>query len=343
MRAHGRSLGDAKAGDDTQGVQHLVWEVAYEHWHRMLFARFLAENGLLLWEPGAAVSLQDCREMVDHHPEMAMGARSEWELAGKLAARMLPQSATTQNTSSWPGLSFMARGGKVKEFSCLYAMTFVFSLSMVPPTFSANHSPAHSHNPKETDMKMLKIARPIDRRHLMALAAALFVGQGIATPAQAQAQTTPVRILVGFPAGGGVDTAARHVADALAPLLGQTFVVDNRSGAGGQLAAVALKQAAPNGQTLFMSNDHTVVIVPQTLKSPGFNPAVDFVPVARVTQIAFGLAVHPSTQAQRLADHGLQQVLINAPPGDLSAGAEVCAGLLIVLGGSAVVTSACSA
>lgn len=91
LRAHGRALGDAKAKDDTQPLRHLVWEVAYEHWHRMLFARFLAENGLLLWEPGAAVSLQDCREMVDHHPEMAMGARSEWELAGKLAARMLPQ------------------------------------------------------------------------------------------------------------------------------------------------------------------------------------------------------------------------------------------------------------
>lgn len=92
QRAHGRSLGDAKrSDDDTQELRRLVWEVAYEHWHRMLFARFLAENGLLLWEPGAAVSLQDCREMVDHHPEMAMGARSEWELAGKLAARMLPQ------------------------------------------------------------------------------------------------------------------------------------------------------------------------------------------------------------------------------------------------------------
>ena len=91
LRAHGRSLGDAKHGDDTQELRRLVWEVAYEHWHRMLFARFLAENGLLLWEPGAAVSLQDCRELVDHHPEMAMGARSEWELAGKLAARMLPQ------------------------------------------------------------------------------------------------------------------------------------------------------------------------------------------------------------------------------------------------------------
>ncbi len=91
LRAHGRALGDAKHTDDTQELQHLVWEVAYEHWHRMLFARFLAENNLLMWEPGAAVSLDDCRDMVDNHPDMAMGAKSHWELAGKLAARMLPQ------------------------------------------------------------------------------------------------------------------------------------------------------------------------------------------------------------------------------------------------------------
>ena len=91
LRAHGRALGDAKAKDDTQATQHLLWEVAYEHWHRMLFARFLAENGLLMWEPGAPVSLDDCRDMVDNHPDMAMGAKSHWELAGKLAARMLPQ------------------------------------------------------------------------------------------------------------------------------------------------------------------------------------------------------------------------------------------------------------
>jgi len=72
-------------------MQHFVWEVSYEHWHRMLFARFLAENGLLMWEPGAAVTLDDCRDMVDNHPDMAMEAKSQWELAGKLAARMLPQ------------------------------------------------------------------------------------------------------------------------------------------------------------------------------------------------------------------------------------------------------------
>lgn len=92
LRAHGRALGDAKASDDTQGLQHLVWEVDYEHWHRMLFARFLAETGLLLWEPGAAVSLDDCEALVQEaDPAMNLGAKTKWELAGKLAARMVPQ------------------------------------------------------------------------------------------------------------------------------------------------------------------------------------------------------------------------------------------------------------
>ncbi len=92
LRAHGRALGDKKASDDTQALQHLVWEVAYEHWHRMLFARFLAENGLLLWEPGAAVSLDDCEALAQEaDPAMNLGAKTKWELAGKLAARMLPQ------------------------------------------------------------------------------------------------------------------------------------------------------------------------------------------------------------------------------------------------------------
>jgi hypothetical protein len=92
LRAHARALGDVSSQNSTMGVQHLVWEVAYEHWHRMLFARFLAENGLLLWEPGAAVSLEDCEALVQEaDPAMNLGAKTKWELAGKLAARMLPQ------------------------------------------------------------------------------------------------------------------------------------------------------------------------------------------------------------------------------------------------------------
>jgi len=92
LRAHGRALGDLKADDDSQDTQHLVWEIAYQHWHRMLFARFLAENGLLMWEPGAAVTLDDCEALVqESDPDMNLGAKSRWELAGILAARMLPQ------------------------------------------------------------------------------------------------------------------------------------------------------------------------------------------------------------------------------------------------------------
>ena len=92
LRAHGRALGDTLGADSSQTTRHLTWEVAYQHWHRMLFARFLAENGLLLWEIGAAVSLDDCEALVQEaDPAMNLGAKTRWELAGKLAARMLPQ------------------------------------------------------------------------------------------------------------------------------------------------------------------------------------------------------------------------------------------------------------
>lgn len=86
LRLHGRQLGDVKHNDERQDTRHLVWEVAYEHWHRMLFARFLAENHLLIHPDGVAVSLADCEELAKDE-----GAVDGWELAGRYAARMLPQ------------------------------------------------------------------------------------------------------------------------------------------------------------------------------------------------------------------------------------------------------------
>ncbi len=95
LRTHGKQLGDArdsKSTNPTYGkqevqhlVQHLVQEVAYQHWHRMLFARFLADNNLLMYD-GVAVTIEECDELAPDE-----GAKSGWELAGKLAARMLPQ------------------------------------------------------------------------------------------------------------------------------------------------------------------------------------------------------------------------------------------------------------
>jgi len=89
LRAHGRQLGDALNGGKVQSMDRLVEEVAYEHWHRMLFARFLAENDLLMYpdpdEP-VAITLEECEDLAADE-----GAANGWELAARYAARMLPQ------------------------------------------------------------------------------------------------------------------------------------------------------------------------------------------------------------------------------------------------------------
>lgn len=89
LRAHGRQLGDALNGDKVQNMDRLVEEVAYEHWHRMLFARFLAENNLLMYpdpDDPVAVTLEECEDLAADE-----GAANGWELAARFAARMLPQ------------------------------------------------------------------------------------------------------------------------------------------------------------------------------------------------------------------------------------------------------------
>ena len=119
----------------------------------------------------------------------------------------------------------------------------------------------------------------------------------------AQAQTGPVRILVGFPAGGGTDAIARTLADKLKDQLGVPVVVENKAGAGGQIAAQSLKAAAPDGNTLFLTHDHTISILPQVVKNPGFDPAKDFVPVAGFATFVNALAVSGGTPAKSTAEY----------------------------------------
>ncbi|MBM3273001.1 SAM-dependent DNA methyltransferase, partial [Candidatus Kaiserbacteria bacterium] len=95
LRVHGRQLGDTflpsppgrgVGGEGRfQDCARLIEEIAYEHWHRMLFARFLAENDLLMYD-GVAVTLEDCEELASDE-----GLANGWELAARLAAKMLPQ------------------------------------------------------------------------------------------------------------------------------------------------------------------------------------------------------------------------------------------------------------
>jgi len=119
---------------------------------------------------------------------------------------------------------------------------------------------------------------------------------------QAQGPSS-VRILVGFPPGGGTDAVARTLADKLKDQLGVPVVVDNRAGAGGQIAAQALKAAAPDGGTFFLSHDHSISILPLVTKNPGFDPATDFVPVAGFATFANALALSSGTPAKSLPEY----------------------------------------
>jgi tripartite-type tricarboxylate transporter receptor subunit TctC len=120
--------------------------------------------------------------------------------------------------------------------------------------------------------------------------------------AQAQSQQ-PIRLLVGFPPGGGTDAIARALGEKLKDQLGVPVVVDNRAGAGGQIAAQALKSAAPDGRTYFLSHDHSISILPLVTKNPGFDPAVDFIPVAGFATFANVLAVSGGTPARSVPEY----------------------------------------
>jgi tripartite-type tricarboxylate transporter receptor subunit TctC len=112
-----------------------------------------------------------------------------------------------------------------------------------------------------------------------------------------------IRVLVGFPPGGGTDAIARVLSERLKDELGVAVIVENRPGAGGQLAAQALKAAAPDGTTYFISHDHTISILPLVVKSPGFDPARDFVPVAGFATFVNALALSGGTQAKSFDDY----------------------------------------
>jgi tripartite-type tricarboxylate transporter receptor subunit TctC len=121
--------------------------------------------------------------------------------------------------------------------------------------------------------------------------------------ARAQGIGTPIRLLVGFPAGAGSDAIARTLGEKLKDELGVPVVVENRAGAGGQIAAQALRAAPADGHTLLLSHDHTISILPQVVRNPGFDPATDFVPVAGFASFANVLAVSGGTPARSLDEY----------------------------------------
>jgi len=114
--------------------------------------------------------------------------------------------------------------------------------------------------------------------------------------AEQSSASRPIRMLVGFPAGGTSDILARMLADRLAVSLGRQFIVDNRAGASGNIAAELAARAAPDGHTWLLSSGSNTV-APALYKRLGYDPVRDFTHITLLANVPFALVLHPSVAA----------------------------------------------
>jgi len=125
----------------------------------------------------------------------------------------------------------------------------------------------------------------------------------------------PVRIVVPFPPGGGLDYFARNLAPPLQDALGQQVVVENRSGAGGMIGADSVAKSAPDGYTLLLASSAEITINQHLYPKIAYNSTRDFAPVSYASHAAMLFSVHPSSPAKNLNE---VIALARARPGALS-------------------------
>lgn len=143
----------------------------------------------------------------------------------------------------------------------------------------------------------------------------------LAMPGLADAQdkypSKPVTIVVPQGAGGANDAIARVIAQRLGEQLGQSFIVDNRTGAGGNVGAAAAAKAKADGYTLMLTADSVMVINPSLYKSTGFDTVRDFEAIGTVATAGYVLAAHPAFPAKNVAEF---VALAKQQPGKINIG-----------------------
>src|SRR5882672_1812966 len=150
----------------------------------------------------------------------------------------------------------------------------------------------------------------------LAFAAIAIIGASNGVACAQEWPTRPIRLVVGFGAGGGTDIAARLVAQPLSDILGQPVVVENRPGAGGTTAADAVAKSAKDGYTaLLMSNAHAISAV--MYKTLRYDPVDDFQMVSMVATAGLVLVARPDFPAKDVAG---VLALVRANPGKLNFG-----------------------
>src|SRR5262245_31881290 len=132
----------------------------------------------------------------------------------------------------------------------------------------------------------------ISRRQLLAASAGL-AAAGIARPVRARTIKHPVRITVGFPAGGGTDIASRILAERLRGLYSSTVLVENKPGASARLAAEYVKNAEPDGTTIMSVPEFVITLYPSSFKSLSYDPVRDFVGIAPVYRSMLSFNIGP--------------------------------------------------
>lgn len=164
--------------------------------------------------------------------------------------------------------------------------------------------------------------RPLGRRPLI-LAGAAMAGSARTAAAQAAWPERPVRIVVPFPPGGSTDIVARFLAETLREQLGQPFLVENRSGAGGNVGTDLVAKAGPDGHVLVMNPPGPFAINEHLYRSMPFDPARDIAPVALVAAVPIVLMVPTSSPAHSV---GELIALAKREPGKLAFGSSSVGG-----------------
>src|SRR5258706_16059844 len=138
-------------------------------------------------------------------------------------------------------------------------------------------------------------------KHLAAVAALAVLGPASACVFAQGFPSKPITTVVGFEPGGGTDTTARIIAPALGELLGQQVVVENRAGAGGDIAVDYVAKASPDGYTLVLANVGALAVNPHILKTP-YDPLKDLAPVTMAVVFPKVIVTHPRSPAKKRAD-----------------------------------------
>ena len=153
-------------------------------------------------------------------------------------------------------------------------------------------------------MKISLSSRFIDKRHWLKLASASVVGAVLCvTQAVAQSYPSkPIRLVVPFTPGGVTDTSGRLIAEQLSKRLGQQVVVDNKPGASGNIGTQMVASAEPDGYTLLLGFDGTLVINPHVFPKVGFDTVKDFAPIGKIGDAILILVSHPGVPAKSLKE-----------------------------------------